>query len=157
MKKLIAFCIALALLSCSSDSLEPNGFNFDGKFYAVKSLIVQEYPNNETRLIFMGSNDPESGLPKTIVEINLDSPSLQETTLQIASDGLYRFQAKPFFDEDVFTYETTILDSSMPDTYLIESGTVNITTMDSHAIELSVNITRTDGETITGHYLGIYN
>src|SRR6478672_4493357 len=102
MKKLTALLAILVLLSCSSDPIEPNGFSFDGRLYPVKSLLLQEYGDNQTRLIFTGANSVEFGLPETIVEINVNSPSLQETLHNIATNGLYRFQAEPFFDEDVY-------------------------------------------------------
>ena len=167
MKKIGILLFTILILSCSSDdssgNSNQNGFTFNGTFYEVKTLYIND--ENTTN-----SNPSDIGfslINKTSAEINsgndlsnvailyfdFNAVNVEQTTYTNILD--YNGKINANRTSGSITGGTEIL-SDNETTLQANNINVTINNITSTTVNFNFSFTRTDGQTISGQYNGNY-
>ncbi len=164
--------VCLFMVSCSEDeeirNLGENGFTTNSEFYVLNNAsvddenIVDATPS-DISLTLSNVNLADSTAVSNITKLHLkfNGIALEEGTItafseySIQIDGAY-VQDAP--DSETYTYVdgTFLLDSSQAGLNATET-TITINSVTETEISLNFSFTRSDGQTFTGIYTGLYS
>lgn len=173
-KIITASIVCLFLVSCSEDeenrNLGENGFTTNSEFYVLNNAsIYDENTVDETpsdiSLTLSNVNLTDSTAVSNITKLYLkfNGIALEAGTItafseySIQIDGAY-VQDATDSETETYTYAdgTFLLDSSQAGLNATET-TVTIDSVTETEISLSFSFTRSDGQTFTGIYTGLYS
>jgi len=140
----------------------PNGFTFNGQFYAMNFLYV----NDEN-----GSDNPASGDIGIILAdkdiLNLEnSPEVDFVYLDVNDVALQQTTYQNFSDYDVYVDSPFVNGQIQPATTLFDdnnealkatASSVTISSITNTQITITFLLTRADGHVLTGYYNGAYS
>ena len=172
-KLVILFCLALTVISCSSDddnnteeSQSTNVITLNNETYVVNTVFVEPSIGDNTFVSFINKNETEfldainngTQLDNVVVfNIRINQSPLAEQTYSFSDMSNFQFEENAQIINGELEDGDTLLDSNNSNTNLNASaGSLTLEVYTTDQIEISFQFTRNDGVIVNGTYKGDY-